>query len=371
MPHNRDMMRMMDKNDSPIDYVQMDGLAVMKMVKHCHEESSGNFEIAQGALLGLVVENRLEITNCFPFPKHDDTIDEEQYQLDMMRRLRRVNVDHFHVGWYQSSDVGNFLSFPFLESQYHYQISIEESVVIIYDTQKSANGFLTLKAYRLTPQAINMYKDSEFTPEALRNLKIGFENLFTEIPIEVRNSPLTNIMLSELTEMVPEEEGNNFLDLGTASVLEGQLRAMMYRVDELNQEAIKFNRFQQQVIRQQQDKHRLLQKRMLENAARQAKDEPPLPDDDINKMFRPIPTPPRLNPMIVAGQINAYGQAITQFCSQSLAKLYVTQALQNAKEDTGRREVRQQAGERDDGARQHGGNDGIEEEAKETFEEYT
>lgn len=36
--------------------------------------------------------------------------------------------------------------------------------------------------------------------------------------------------------------------------------------------------------------------------------------------------------MIVAGQINAYGQAISQFCSQSLAKLYVTQALQNAKE---------------------------------------
>lgn len=70
----------------------------------------------------------------------------------------------------------------------------------------------------------------------------------------------------------------------------------------------------------------------VENSARQAKDEPLLPDDDINKMFRPIPTPPRLNPMIVAGQINAYGQAITQFCSQSLAKLYVTQALQNAKE---------------------------------------
>lgn len=103
------------------------------MVKHCHEESSGNLEIAQGALLGLVVENRLEITNCFPFPKHnDDSIDEEEYQLAMMRRLRRVNVDHFHVGWYQSSDVGNFLSLPLLESQYHYQTSIEESVVVIY-----------------------------------------------------------------------------------------------------------------------------------------------------------------------------------------------------------------------------------------------
>lgn len=121
----------------------------MKIIKHCHEESVSNIDIAQGALLGLVVENRLEITNCFAFQKQsDDCTDEEEYQLAMMRRLRRVNVDHFHVGWYQSSDVGNFLSLPLLESQYHYQTSIEESVVVIYDTQKSARGFLTLKAFR-------------------------------------------------------------------------------------------------------------------------------------------------------------------------------------------------------------------------------
>lgn len=120
------------------------------MVKHCHEESSGNLEIAQGALLGLVVENRLEITNCFPFPKHnDDSIDEEEYQLAMMRRLRRVNVDHFHVGWYQSSDVGNFLSLPLLESQYHYQTSIEESVVVIYgkSVMKSFSLFKSISSY--------------------------------------------------------------------------------------------------------------------------------------------------------------------------------------------------------------------------------
>lgn len=329
----RGSTRRMPDNESTIAYVQMDGLAVMKMIKHSHEESTGNMEVAQGALLGLVVENCLEITNCFPFPKHnDESMDEEEYQLAMMRRLRRVNVDHFHVGWYQSADVGNFLSLPLLESQYHYQTSIEESVVVIYDTQKSARGFLTVKAYRLTPQAIQMYKDNEFTPEALRNLKIGYESLFLEVPIVIRNSHLTNIMLSELADMIPEEEGTKFLDLGTASVLEGQLRCLMDRVDELNQEAIKFNRFQQQVIRQQQDKHRFLQKRSQENAARQAKDEPPLPEEDLNKLFRPIPVPQRLNPMIVSGQINTYSQHISQFCSQSLAKLYITQALQNAKE---------------------------------------
>lgn len=223
------------------------------MVKHCHEESLSNMEVAQGALLGLVVDDRLEITNCFPFPKSsDETIDEEEYQLNMMRRLRLVNVDHFHVGWYQSADVGNFLSLPLLESQYHYQTSIEESVVVIYDTQKSKRGFLTLKAYRLTPQAIAMYKEGEFTPEALRNLKVGYENLFLEVPIVIKNSALCNIMMSELAEMVPEEEGTHFLDLGTASVLENHLRSMMDRVDELNQEANKFNKYQQTVIRQEQ-----------------------------------------------------------------------------------------------------------------------
>ncbi|GFG41019.1 hypothetical protein Cfor_06789 [Coptotermes formosanus] len=333
MASGRGATRRVPDNESSIAYVQMDGLAVMKMIKHSHEESTGNMEVAQGALLGLVVENCLEITNCFPFPKHnDESMDEEEYQLAMMRRLRRVNVDHFHVGWYQSADVGNFLSLPLLESQYHYQTSIEESVVVIYDTQKTARGFLTVKAYRLTPQAIQMYKDSEFTPEALRNLKIGYESLFVEVPIVIRNSHLTNIMLSELADMIPEEEGTKFLDLGTASVLEGQLRCLMDRVDELNQEAIKFNRFQQQVIRQQQDKHRFLQKRSQENAARQAKDEPPLPEEDLNKLFRPIPVPQRLNPMIVSGQISTYSQHISQFCSQSLAKLYITQALQTAKE---------------------------------------
>lgn len=112
MASGRGSTRRLPENDSSIAYVQMDGLvnivrininvvlinnyysylqvcvfsfstkvmlfqAVMKMVKHSHEESTGNMEVAQGALLGLVVENCLEITNCFPFPKpNDESMDE-------------------------------------------------------------------------------------------------------------------------------------------------------------------------------------------------------------------------------------------------------------------------------------------------------
>lgn len=84
----RNPPRRVQEMEPRIDYVQCDGLVVMKMVKHCHEEASSNMEVAQGALLGLNVQGRLEITNCFPFSKNDDFADEEDYQLNMMRRLR-------------------------------------------------------------------------------------------------------------------------------------------------------------------------------------------------------------------------------------------------------------------------------------------
>jgi translation initiation factor 3 subunit H len=320
----------MRSDDSPtIHYVQMDGVAVMKLAKHCSEEAAGNLDMAQGALLGLVVDNRLEVTNCFPFPKaYDEYFDEEEYQLDMMRKLRRVNVDHYHAGWYQCSEVGSFLTVPLLDSQFHYQISIEEAVVVNYDTSKTDRGFLTMKAYRLTPQAINMYREGEFTTDVIRNLKLSYKNIFEEVPVVIRNSSLTNILMTELGELIPPQLGSNFLDLSTSSVLEQNLRNLMTRVDELNQEAIKFNRYQQAVVRQSQEKARLIQKRNLENSARASRDEPPLPEEDLNKLFRPITMPPRLVPMMMAGQIDAYSQNISEFCSQSLAKLFIMQSLE-------------------------------------------
>lgn len=75
----------------------------------------------------------------------------------------------------------------------------------------------------------------------------------------------------------------------------------------------------------------MLAKNQQENNIRQAKGESVVPDEEVLKAFRPLPVPPRLNSMIVSGQINTYAQHISQFCTQSLAKLYMTQTLQDAK----------------------------------------
>jgi len=85
-----------EEKTAAIESVQIEGLVALKIVKHCHEEGAG--EIAQGVLLGLLVDKTLEITNCFPSPKgEDEEINDIHYQIDMMRKLRDVNVDTFKL----------------------------------------------------------------------------------------------------------------------------------------------------------------------------------------------------------------------------------------------------------------------------------
>ena len=142
---------------------------------------------------------------------------------------------------------------------------------IILDTAKTTKGFLSLKAFRLTPMAIKLYKEGEFHAEAIRNLKVGHDNLFQEVPIVIKNSHLVNELLLELSEQIPVEVGSQFLDLGSSNVLEDQLKFLMETVDELNQESIKFNKYQNMAVKQCQDKTRYLQKRQVENTARSAR----------------------------------------------------------------------------------------------------
>lgn len=63
---------------------------VLKIIKHCQEEGAGGTDLVQGVLLGLVVDNRLEITNCFPFPRHneEEDFDEGIFFLEMYNYIQ-------------------------------------------------------------------------------------------------------------------------------------------------------------------------------------------------------------------------------------------------------------------------------------------
>ena len=61
----------------------------MKIIKHC-SESLPTF--VAGSLLGLDVENRLEVTHCVPFPSSntDNNKDDLDPQMDILKALREV-----------------------------------------------------------------------------------------------------------------------------------------------------------------------------------------------------------------------------------------------------------------------------------------
>ncbi|XP_045834292.1 eukaryotic translation initiation factor 3 subunit H isoform X2 [Meles meles] len=245
--------------DSAVKQVQIDGLVVLKIIKHYQEEGQGT-EVVQGVLLGLVVEDRLEITNCFPFPQHtedDADFDEVQYQMEMMRSLRHVNIDHLHVGWYQSTYYGSFVTRALLDSQFSYQHAIEESVVLIYDPIKTAQGSLSLKAYRLTPKLMEVCKEKDFSPEALKKGNITFEHMFEEVPIVIKNSHLINVLMWELEKKSAVADKHELLSLASSNHLGKNLQLLMDRVDEMSQDIVKYNTYMRNTSKQQQQKHQV------------------------------------------------------------------------------------------------------------------
>lgn len=66
---------------------------VLKIIKHCRE---GLPTFVAGSLLGLDVDEALEVTNCFPFPstseEQGDGMAGEDYHMAMLKSLEDVSV---------------------------------------------------------------------------------------------------------------------------------------------------------------------------------------------------------------------------------------------------------------------------------------
>jgi len=318
-----------EKKTAGIESVQIEGLVGLKIVKHCHEEGAG--EIAQGVLLGLLVDRTLEITNCFPLPKADDEeISGVQYQFEMMRKLRDVNVDHHVVGWYQSTFLGSFISRNFVEPQYNYQKAIEESIVLVYDPLQTNQGILSFKAHRLTPKLMKVYGSGEkhFTPEGLSKHNIEHNHLIEEIPVTMKTSNLINSLIAEMEAMSPFAVKEDFLSLATGSYLEKNVHLLIEGTDELCQDAQKLHNYQRNVARQQQQIDAYKQRKAQENELRKQRGEPPQPEEDINKLYRPLQPPLRLDNMLTAAQIETYCDHLGEFATQSFGKLFIAESVQ-------------------------------------------
>lgn len=157
----------------------------MKIVKHC---ASSFPTIATGSIVGMDMNNILQVTNCFPFPTADLAASDSHpndhmaasnsaaaaprakqnvaYQNEMIKCLREVNVDANNVGWYTSANMGNFINISMIDNQYFYQKEVNErTVALVYDVSRSSQGALSLRAFRLSPNFMAAFKENKFTSE--------------------------------------------------------------------------------------------------------------------------------------------------------------------------------------------------------------
>ncbi|KAG9307258.1 hypothetical protein G9A89_017086 [Geosiphon pyriformis] len=330
----------------PLESVQLDGLVILKIIKHCREF----FPTAvTGQLLGLDMSGVLEVTNCFPLPssKSDDEneiVDGARYQVEMMRCLRDVNVDHNTVGWYQSTYLGSFVTNKFIETQFSYQQTLNnKSVVIVHDVSRSTHGNLSLRAFRFTQAFMEAQKEGKFITESLLKHKLTFSHIFEELPITIKNSHLVTALLHSLNDTDPTPtkdliketvEGPlspNFdtLELSLDPYIEKNLEFLLDTVEENAQEQSNFAFWQRSVAREQSKIQSYLQKRKQENLARQASGLDPLPEEDISKIFKLPNEPSRLDSLLLTSQISNYCKQLNQYAGPTLGKLFVVGELHN------------------------------------------
>mmetsp|Transcript_16459 Transcript_16459/g.37778 ORF Transcript_16459/g.37778 Transcript_16459/m.37778 type:complete len:372 (-) Transcript_16459:545-1660(-) len=355
------------ETEERIQTVKIEGLALLKIVKHCHESLP---QMVTGSLLGLAVgDGVLEITHSFPFPeplrsgdlKDDDHAaaaqppqqaaaaaatggeDEDgmmagaggaaaaggsgglegyEFQLEMMRMLREVNVDNNCVGWYQSMYLGSYSTSSFLENQLSYQTDLSpNAVVILYDPMQTSHGNLVIKCFRLTDACVKLQASG-------KNAFLDPNQIFEDIPVQLVNPGLVRLWLSRvvggggndgpegiLAPSIPTADTTfDRLDLSTNPYLEKHLEFLCSWVDDLAAEQQKFQFYARNISRRTDRRKR--------------------EEDGSNNQSKWLSSdaPKRMESLLITHQIRSYCDQMDKFAEGGFSKLFLAGGLHQNKE---------------------------------------
>ncbi|KAF2182189.1 hypothetical protein K469DRAFT_712794 [Zopfia rhizophila CBS 207.26] len=352
--------------ESPLRAIQVEALVVMKIIKH----SSQAFPTtATGSLVGMDVNGTLQVTNSFPFPTVDiPTTDGHQdsasnlaaaaprakanaaYQNEMIKFLREVNVDANNVGWYTSTSMGNFVNANTIENQFFYQKEMNErTVALVHDVSRSSQGSLSLRAFRLSPSFMVAYKEGKFTTENLQKSGLRYQDILVELPLTIHNSHLLTSLLHQLPSDAPKEElpfppnlvalqqdpntpqpplYPNFdsLDLSIDPFLEKTCDLLLESIENHHTELNNHQYYQRSLGREQAKITAWQQKRKAENAARAAAKQPPLPEDEWQRLFKLPQEPSRLEVLLNSRQVEQYARQVDGFTASVSTKMFAVKS---------------------------------------------
>ncbi len=311
-------------------------------MKHCNQSLPS---MVAGSLLGLDIDGILEVTYAFPsLPQQgedkdkdkegnndirirDDT-DVQEYQIEMMKMLREVNIDNNCVGWYHSTYLGTMYTTDVISYQYSYQSAedlSENSVVIMYDPIQSKKGQLVLKAFNLTDEYIQLRKNNK------NNVFIKPDKILKELPLVIKNSGHISAFIRCLQDSHQDELDCHFDALslsGAESFAEKHLEMMSGYMDDLTFEQQKFQQYSKNSSKYRQEQVRIVNKLVKENNERiENGDEPKKINLPPNKL---VDAPSRIEPLLIMKQLEVYGKQMNTHIDSSFHKLYAAAGLHNS-----------------------------------------
>jgi len=308
----------------PLSTVQIDGLVATKIIKHSLDLLSSN---AHGLLLGLDLDGTLEVSNSFPLPNHSSEEDDKsaksvgRYQGQMLRSLKEVGSVDSVVGFYQATRLGAFLKQPLVEAQAVHQEKLRHGgIVVIHDTSKTARGNASFRAFRLTKAFVDAFRRNNFSTASLIDHRLTFSTVLEEIPVEIRTNALLNSFLGALKE--PHRSA--ILDAPPSEATTSAIPPS-YLALNLGSTGLTKN-LTRQIAREKSKADAYVSKRKEENAARVGQGLAPLPEENVNRLFKIPPEPSRLESMLLLGQMDGYSQSLGATSSTGLVTMYAAKA---------------------------------------------
>lgn len=333
----------LDMDSEVISDVQIDGMVLMKIVKHCKDNHASHGANAWGTLLGMDIGGTLEVSNVFGLPgARSERSDEDerstkaamQYMAEMLRLLHQVNADVNPVGLYHGGFLGPFLNTAVVDGLNALSLLMEregnhgrgKAVLLVHDYAQLAQGNMVMKAYRLSSDFLDAYRKGKFTVQNLVEHQLTFANVLVEMPVHVRNTALFDAFLSTLTtENVPDprivppasraalqapadtQVPPSYLDLHLAlePVLVSSLETTLDALESYAAEAGNVGYQARQIAREKGRAEAFITRRKAENATRTAAGLAPLPLEDVHKMFKIPAEPNRLESMLLLNQLDA------------------------------------------------------------------
>jgi len=219
-----------------IKQVSLECLVVLKIIQHCRQSTQS--ETVTGQLLGLDIRSELEITDCFPLPlRHDDEEDRgSAHAMEMMKIIRDI-VDNNTVGWYYSGFLEVHINQFLLDTQFSYQSLTNSSVVLIYDPLTTSHGTLGFRAYRLNDAFMELQRDPGFTKDSLATSKFTFNDIFVNIPINIRTSfGYTDALLAQLESNEDIENQYEHYDFANSDFLGKNIEGLLFCLSDLQKE---------------------------------------------------------------------------------------------------------------------------------------